>query len=247
MNAMTLVFSKREIGAIVLGSLAVALTIAFDDSRKVFVLSFWLSNYAITFVLTLVALSLFALLSKYAAHRLQIDLRVEVWRIRRLLLRKKVGKKNLYFGVLLPVLIAFVTLGKVPFGASLQYTLETEPAKRMGRKFVHVTDFEQATIAVAGSICLMVIAILLKLFPFFSLADRFITILRVVSVSSLLPLPNLNGLRAYLGSTHLYLFAVVLVVLSAVLINLVASLVLVVILLFFALFMVILRYWYVMK
>ena len=88
----------------------------------------------------------------------------------------------------------------------------------MGRVLTKLTEFEEAKIAVSGSMATILLAILIKGLELNSL-DGLVLVCATTAVSYMLPFPGLDGIKVFFGSKLLYIFSFVFVLLSAFLLN----------------------------
>lgn len=236
--------SKKEVLTLLIASAVVAFTIAFDDKQPTFIVSLWLANYFLTLLLTLVAFLIFMLASKYAAAKARSSLTLELWSLRRtgLSLGAK-AKTPFYLGAIIPLMLAVLSGGKLPFGAATQYRLETKPAHRIGKENMLLSEFEAAKIATFGPLILTFCAIILN-FSASSLAARLSRIMLIIAVTNMLPLPNLNGMKAFFSSRLWYVFCAAMIAITIPLISVVNPAVLIPLVIIFGLVIVVLYYNY---
>src|SRR3989338_6485049 len=122
---------------------------------------------------------------------------------------------NFIVVIIIVALSFFVTLlsnGQLFFLAVGQYTLLLKKASRFGRKFVEVTNYEEAKIALAGPMANIILMILGMLFNSYGTFDTFILINAMLALFHMLPLPGLAGTKIYFGSRLLYVSSLVFMV-----------------------------------
>lgn len=227
-----------------IASIVIAFTIAFDDKQPTFILKDWLMNYLTTFFLTFLAITIFISATKWQASKSGSTLHIELWNIRRVGWSATAKAKNpIYLSVIIPLMLAIFSSGKVPFGAATQYAITTKPAHRIGKEFIGLSDYEQAKIATYAPVLLTFIAILMQLFNS-PLADRLSYIMLIIAVTNMLPLPNLNGLKAFFGSRLLYAFTGAMILIVLPLINVVKPFTLILIAFIFGIFVLFFTYEY---
>lgn len=223
-------FTKREIFALVITILVLALAIGFDDGSASFAWGYWLSNFFI--VLLLVAFSFTAqqLGHKIAARMNGFDTEYTFWGIQSLSLSpmhlmgrgkskafprtlKLFGKEFLIhsfpLGIILCLIFTLLSNGQLFFLAVGQYNLLLKRSSRFGRKFLEVTNYEEAKIALAGPMVNIVLMVLAKLFNSYGTFDTFIFINGWLALFHMLPLPHLAGIKVYFGSRLLYVSSLV--------------------------------------
>lgn len=241
---MAITFTKKELLTLLVAAIVIALTIAFDDKQPAFILKDWLMNYLATFLLTLLALTIFASATKWQASKSKSAAHIELWSITRVGWSASAKAKTpFYTGVIIPLMLAILSGGKVPFGAATKYSLQTNPVHRIGKEFIRLTDYEQAKIATYAPTLLTFIAVIMRLFNS-PLADRLSYIMLVIAVTNMLPLPSLNGMKAFFGSRLLYIFTSAMILITLPLINVVKPLTLILIAFIFGIFILFFTYEY---
>ncbi|HIH15775.1 MAG: hypothetical protein QT08_C0014G0036 [archaeon GW2011_AR17] len=224
-------FSKKELVYLALTIFIVSLSIAFDDGSTSFSWAYWLNNFIV--VIIIVALSFFAqqIGHKIVARMNGFDTEYSWWGIRSFsllgllgrsrtktfprsfsLFEKKWTIESFPLGLALCFLVTLLSNGQLFFLAVGQYTLLLKKASRFGRKFVEVTNYEEAKIALAGPMANIILMILGMLFNSYGTFDTFILINAMLALFHMLPLPGLAGTKIYFGSRLLYVSSLVFMV-----------------------------------
>jgi len=222
---MKVKFSGKEVKALLIVSIILGLAFGFDDKRPTFELSFWLPNYILHVLLSLIVLTIFYIAEKKSAIRYKCSSNFEIWNIRRLgFATASYSKKPIHIGIYLPLFLTILSRGFIPFAATTQSNITTKSSHRLGREYLKLTDFELSRISIAGPFTLAILAIIIRLFSnIIPLSDKFIFVSLAIAISNMLPLPNLNGIKAYFGSRLNYVFFLSLIVLIAIMIKFIAG------------------------
>jgi hypothetical protein len=121
-------------------------------------------------------------------------------------LGKKFRMEGFPIGILISLGFTLASLGKIPFAAVSSYNLVIEKTKRLGKKYIGVTDFEDAKIALAGPMATVILLIIVKAFNTSGMLDQFMLITAVMAGFDILPLPGLDGFKVAFGSKQLFVF-----------------------------------------
>lgn len=119
-------------------------------------------------------------------------------------------------GIIIALLITVFSNGKLYWAAVSSYRLVIERTTRVGKKFIDVTEYEEAKIAIAGPIAVTLLMLIFKLLNGSGSFDQVITILSWMAIFDILPLPGLDGFKIAFSSMPTYIFGLSFVV-SAVL------------------------------
>ncbi len=121
-------------------------------------------------------------------------------------------------GVVLSLIITVATAGKAFFLAIGEYTLlYKREGHRLGRKYLEVTQYEEAKIALAGPMTNIALIAITKVFNQHGIFDYFILINAALALFHMLPLPGLAGSKVYLGSRLLYVSCLVFMIAMVIL------------------------------
>ncbi len=157
---------------------------------------------------------------KIVARSYDCSTEYRIWGIKRIGFaeKAKLPKKILGFkissiplGIILPLLFAFASRGKIPFAITGTFIIAVNTLYRVGRKYIRLTELEEAKIALAGPIASILFAIFLKFLSIiFSInLDVAIKINLVLAIFNMLPIPNIDGGRIFFGSKGMYIFNLV--------------------------------------
>ncbi len=223
-------FTRKELFALIVTILIVSFAVAFDHGSQTFMWSYWLSHLLV--VLLLVAISFIAqqMGHKIAARMAGFDTEYSFWGIQSLSLSpmhlmgrgktkafprtfrffgKEILIESFPLGLILCFLFAIISNGQLFFLAVGQYHLLLKRHSRFGRKFLEITNYEEAKIALAGPMVNILLMIFGKLFNSYGTMDTFIFINAALALFHMLPLPHLAGLKVYFGSRLLYVSSLV--------------------------------------
>lgn len=218
---MKVSFSNKEVKTLIIASIILGFVFGFNDKPPSFDLSFWLSNYFLFIIISLLALLIFYTAEKRSALKHSCSSDFEIWQIKRIGFPKGAYlKRPFYTGILLPLFVTIISSGIIPFSAVTQSDISTKPSHRIGRQFSKLTEFELSKISISGPFALTIFALIIKLLssivPF---SDKVMLVFLAVAISTMLPLPKLNGIKAYFGSRLNYVFFLSLIVLIAIMIR----------------------------
>ena len=220
-------FSKKELLTLIIASLILGFVFGFDDKQTVFEWSFWFSNYVLFFIISLIALTIFYIAEKKIAALYKTTSSFEIWNIKRLGFAEASRSKNpLYIGLFVPLFLTFLSNGILPFTAVTQSSDETRSSHKLGKTYSRLSEFELSRISVAGPFTLAIFAIIIKLMSnIIPSSDKIIFVSLAIAISNMLPLPKLNGIKAYFGSRLNYVFFLSLIVLIALMISFINAIV----------------------
>lgn len=133
--------------------------------------------------------------------------------------RKKI---TLPYGAIYPLLITLLSVGQIFFSAVTITEISVKPAYRIGRKYIKLTEFEYAKIAVIAPLTHILIAIILS-FSEIPILKDFALINTMMALSYMLPFAKLLGSTVLFGSLPLYIFSAVFILASALFLNLLSG------------------------
>lgn len=218
-------FTRSEISTLVIAILVVGLAFGFDDGRDVFEWSSWLGNLVTVIFLVAIALTVQQLGHKIVARLHGFEAVFSLWgvqqfrfapahlmgRVRSKPFPRRVtffGKSYLIesfpIGIALSLLVMILSAGKWFFVAVGQYTLLIQRSARFGRRFIEVTNYEEAKIALAGPMANIILMTLAAFVNQYGLFDKFIAINGWLALFHMLPVSQLAGTKVYFGSRLLY-------------------------------------------
>ena len=223
-------FNRSEIRALIVSIVVMTLALAFDDGSTSFQWGYWLWNFSAVFLIVTVSFLAQQLAHKIVARMNGFDTEYSLWGIQNLRLNPMhfMGKgKNKTFprtvrlfgkeflikafpiGLVLSLFITLISNGKLFFLALGQYTLLLKKPSRFGRKFVEVTHYEEAKIALAGPMTNIALMVLGKMFNSYGTFDTFILINAAMALFYMIPISQLAGTKVFFGSRILYVSSLV--------------------------------------
>ena len=224
--------------------LAITFALAFDDKSTSFQLSFWLTNFLRILLIVIFSVLAKEIVRKLVASRYDCVTEYRIWEMERIgigrhtrLPRKFLGFTihTLPIGVILPILIAFISLGKIPFIASGVFIVSTQLIHRAGKKYLHLTEYEEAKIALSAVLTSLGIAFLFKfLTPFNPALGEVVTINAWLAFFHMLPLADLDGAKIFFAGKTFYVFNMVFVIASALMLSLFGTVATVILAIIFA-------------
>lgn len=215
-------YTAREKKALVIFILVLTLVFAFNDGQETFELSHWAMNFLKVLIIVTIGAFVHDLGHDLFCRKYGFNSEFRLWGVKRLWFSKKAqfpkkykifGKDYIVYqfplGILFALIVMLISNGQLYWAAVSSYGLVAERAHRLGKKFVNVTDFEEAKIALAGPMFLLILTLILKALNFTGLFDKFILIYCYMIVFDMLPLPGLDGMKIFYGSRPLYAFSFV--------------------------------------
>ena len=203
----------------------------FDDKQSTFILSGWIFNYLKFVILSFIAWIVYFLTQNHFSKVYGCNIDYKIWSIERFGFAKgahlplKFGKltiKKIPLGIILPILISFLSDGGLYFTAVISSIVSIVPAYRLGRMFTKLTEIEEAKVAVSGPLSLIGLAVLIKIFDVEPL-NELVLVSSMIALSNMFPLPGLDGIKVLFGSRLWYIFSASFVLASAFLLNFVSG------------------------
>jgi len=160
-------------------------------------------------ILSFIALVIHKHAQRYFANKAGASTTLDIWKIRRIGFKPKQHLPfNLPLGIILPILISFLSLGQIYFATPISSKIKVKPAYRIGRKYIRLTEFEYAKIAVSAPMIHILIA--LFLYPInLPIIKDFVLINTMLAIFLMLPLPGLLGTTVLFSSKPLYIFSTI--------------------------------------
>ncbi|MDP3728119.1 MAG: hypothetical protein Q8R18_01560 [bacterium] len=230
-------FNKKEIIYLAITIFIVSLSIGFDDGSSSFSWSYWLNNFLVVIIMVAISFLAQQIGHKTVARMNGFDTEFAWWGTQSFSLMGFLGKtkhkpfprtihlfgksyliESFPLGLALCFLFTIVSNGQLFFLAVGQYHLLLKKSSRFGRRFVEITNYEEAKIALAGPMANIVLLILGKLFNSYGTFDTFILINAMLALFHMLPLPGLAGTKIYFGSRLLYVSSLVFMISMVVLV-----------------------------
>ncbi len=214
-------FTKKEVLHLVLAILALGFVFGFDDKRPSFNLFYWLLNYFRVCLASAAVLLSYALVQKIVAEHYSCSSEFRLWSLQRFGFRPEYKAKRPFpVGIVLGILIAFLSAGKLPFAAFASFNIKEERYRRVGRKYINITALETAKVALSGVFAALLIAFILSALH---LSKEIVLIASLFAFFQMIPLPHLDGAKVFFASMPLFAFSAAFIILSALLLNFVSA------------------------
>jgi len=197
-------FTHHELRGLIIAILAIAFIISFKE---------WGTT---RFDLTTGLFNLFNAVLIVALSILIHDFGQRIWG---LAIGYRIEFKMWTFGLVVALIIAFISNGSLWLIVPSGFMLHHIAGHRLGWFRYDINYFGQAMVALAGPLFTLMLIILLKvLYPFFPnpLIQKAIIFNVVYAITSLLPIPPLDGSKIYFGSRMLYAFALPAIAVSTI-------------------------------
>jgi Zn-dependent protease len=203
-----------------------ALIVGFNDKQPTLIFSYWLINFLKIFLFVVISLGLHVYLQKVLAKKYGCTASFDLWKIQRISFRKKLKLKraltnytitSIPLGVILSVLVYILSSGQIFFTAITSLNIEINKAYRIGKRYVQLTNFESAKIAVIGPLVNIALALLSTAM---NLSPQFTLINLTLAISYMLPLPGIDGGTIFFGSKPLYVASAAFIGITVILMNL---------------------------
>lgn len=199
--------AKNEILFFILASIIASFVVAFSK----FSLESWLVSSLMVAIIFLVNLAA----SKVAAYYLGCETEIKLWTFRRYWLRwQDKFKFDFPIWIVLPLFLAVITNGFLKWTAIL--TFDAKPIKvKVKKRFSEIKEYDLALIASAGILANLIIALIAKICTL----NEFALLSCWFAFLSMLPLGNMAGTKIFFGSKMLWIFLVVLTLITLILIG----------------------------
>ncbi|MEW6063504.1 MAG: hypothetical protein AB1571_04010 [Nanoarchaeota archaeon] len=219
------IFTKQEIKAILISIIVLAVVFGLNDKRETFEFGAWSINLLGVIVVVSFSLLFREYARKFIARRYGAETEVKLWSIERFWFTKEakflfvVGKKQVKkfpVGVVLPLLISLFSFGRVYVPSTNDVSIKENKNKRVGRKFLHITELETGVIALSGAMASLFLAFVFSVIgkEFFS---QLVTINLWMALFSFVPFGKLDGTKIFFGSRTLYVISLAFTILFSVL------------------------------
>lgn len=152
--------------------------------------------------------------------------------------------KTLPLGAILSLLTTVFSVGKLFFVAVGRYNLVLEDKGRFGRKNVHISDYDEAKIALAGPLTNVALMLVFQLFNRNGMLDQAVFINGMIAIFHMIPFSTLDGAKIFFGSKLMYMFSLAFVLGNVLLITVLPTIVVLVLSAVFALVFAAVYYYY---
>lgn len=210
------IFTKEEIRALIISIFVLGIVFGLDDKREVFQFSYWVLNFLRVLIIVSIILVLREHVRKIIAGKFYAETEYRIWGITRIGFGKgaklpiklfRFEVKSIWLGVILPLLVSIVSFGKAYFPVVGMFDVKGDVVKRIGRRFIKLTEFETALIALSGIIVNIILVLFFSIFNKFINFNQFISINMWIAMFSFLPLGNLDGSKIFFNSILLYILS----------------------------------------
>lgn len=206
-------FTKRETGFVIIIIILMALILSgipYVTQANLFLLS-------IIYAAVIILISVFA--KKITAYLLDVEINIRTVQWSRYgLFSRAHFKYPIPVGLLLPILLSFVSNGWIKCFTFLQFTAKALPSKvtkRYGRKrFSGVMDWDDAMIVFWSTLPLIILSIIMKIIGAAPALDLSRISLYYV-LWNLIPFSGLDGTKLFFGSRPLFFFTWVFIALTS--------------------------------
>ncbi|MDP3917514.1 MAG: hypothetical protein Q8Q42_04500 [Nanoarchaeota archaeon] len=205
--------SWQELTPAIISAVVLGFVFGFNDKKEVFNTSYWLQNLVQYILISLIFIIIFIRITKWYSEKNGVTVKFNIWKIDRMGFEKSSRKKGIPVGIILPLLIAFMSYGKIFFSAVLMPEYESTKHSRFGKKFEMPTEGELGLISVIGPLTLALIGILLTASDIARISNLSL-IPFSIAFSSMLPISRLNGTTAFFYSPTIYIFSITMIVLA---------------------------------
>jgi hypothetical protein len=200
---------KKEITAIILAIILMTLLLSFNNGQLI--ISTLLNSLIISAVVILI--SVFC--KKIIAKKIDTKINFKLWGFSRFWITKRAKfKKPITIGLILPLLLAFLSRGFIKFLTILEFETQALPskaAKKYGKyRFSKVNDWDDALIIFYSIIGLLLVSIITNFFNY-ELLQGISKWTLFYAAYSLVPLSSLDGTKLLFASRPLYIFSIVLI------------------------------------
>ena len=198
-------FTHHELRGLIIAMLAIAFIISFKEWGTTS-FDFQVGLYNLFNVILIVALSILVHDAGQRLWGLAVGYQVEfrMWT----------------FGLIVALIVAFISNGNLWLIVPSGFLLHHLAGHRLGWFRYGINYFGQGMVALAGPLFTLMLVIFLKVLSAFSpnpLIHKAIIFNVIYAITSLLPIPPLDGSKIYFGSRMLYAFALPAIALSTIL------------------------------
>lgn len=122
-------------------------------------------------------------------------------------------------GPIITVLATLVSNGKFIFILLSSYKYIPENEYRVGKHWIHIKEYEEAQVALAGPLSQILLLIIFKLLlPVSIIFNKAMFIVSIIAIYNMLPLPHVDGMKIFFGSRPLYIASLIFIIAFIILI-----------------------------
>ena len=215
-------FTKREIKHLIISILVLGFAFGLNDKQAAFNLSSWTVNFIHVLMAAAITLLLYELTHKLVARRYKAETEYEIWSIKRYgfwrsseFPVKFLGFtiRSLPIGIILSIMATLLSKGLFYLIPMASFRLVERPHLRLGAKFRHVSNFEEAKIAASSLVILAIIALIASSSSAL-IFSQLSAMMYVFIAWCLIPISQLDGSKIFFGSIPLYIATAMFVLFS---------------------------------
>ncbi len=211
-------FNKKETLHLLISVLILSIVFGWNDGRSTFNAVLWFSNFLKVFLFVSIAIIVHELAHKIVAHKFDATTNYEIIHLKKIWFQGEL-KKPLPFWAFISVFLTIISKGQLFFTGIGKTIISSEEKRRIGRKFIYLTGYEEALILLSGPLANVFLVLLVQIFSkaLGNTTTDFININLILALWYLIPLPGFDGNGIYFGSRWLYIFGLAFIVLAFVL------------------------------
>ena len=214
-------FEKQEIKELIVAVIIAAFVFSFNEwGIQSFSFKIGIINLIRALLICTIIFPVRAYVQKVIARRFDCTSKFKLLALREqiqkpLMIEEIISKRTKqiikYIGPLITVLVTLASYGRFILVLLSTAYIEPNKTKRVGRKYIHVTDSEFGQIALAGPatdlIILTIFKLLLPIAPLFFQKGMFIA--SALAIFHILPIPKMDGGQLFFHWKSLYIFAII--------------------------------------
>jgi len=209
-------FKKSEYIPLIIAILVMAILISFFPSEKEILPKEILPAILVSAVIIIASV----LVKKAIAKTLDVEIEHKIWEWDRYRFSEGAHfKRPIPMGLVLPLLLLFISVGTVKFFAFLQFStkaLVAKAAKKYGRyRFSKVNEWDEALIGFYGLLGIIALSLIARFFNQIPLIGELSKYAMFYAISNVLPLGLLDGAKIFFGSRPLYVLTLIITILAA--------------------------------
>jgi len=197
--------AKKEIRDLIIVAFIAAFVLSFNEwGINTFSFLTGIKNLSISFAFCMIVYIVYIFAQKLSAKYYEYEVNFEMLQIEKRI--RSIRRKTTFpIGPIITVLITLISAGKFFFIVLNSFTLVPNEELRTGRKWTGVKEFEEAQVALAGPMSLIVLLILFKILVYFNpIFEKGMFIASTIMIFNMLPLPKVDGSKIFFGSRTLY-------------------------------------------
>jgi hypothetical protein len=233
-------FEKKEWFAFIIAVLVIGFAFGFNDGNDSFVFADWIVNMLWSFLMVAVILLVYQWSQKTIAKMNGFKTEFKLWSIdtfhwgwwRGFMVKqekdlpytfsffgRELTIKSFPIGLVISLVFTIVTNGHLFFLGITHYDLMIKRAKRLGRKFINVTGYDEAKIAVSGPLACAVLMVIFGLLNTQGTFTQMIIMCTWIALFNMIPFFQFDGGKIWNGSRVIYVFSLVLIAAISILVH----------------------------